>query len=179
MHNPEFVQENEIHNLISDFEIQGDNSFLASWTDLIIVNNFPIVDFAIPTDHRVKLKEIEKKEMYYDFARQLKKLWIVKVMVIPIVIGTLGTVSKGLILGLEDLKIRGWAETIQTTIEIGQKTEKNPRDLRRLVVTQTLIKKKTLVNVRVKKFQKSNNNNNDNCHVVYSFYICTWIFLKW
>ena len=38
-----------------------------------------------------------------------------KVMAIPIVIGALGTVAKGLGKGLEDLEIRGWVETIQTT----------------------------------------------------------------
>ena len=38
-----------------------------------------------------------------------------KVTVIPIVIGTLGTVIKGLIKGLDDLEIRGRVETIQTT----------------------------------------------------------------
>ena len=50
-----------------------------------------------------------------DLARELKKLWNIKVMIIPIVIGALGTVTKGLLPGLEDLEIRGWVETIQTT----------------------------------------------------------------
>ena len=30
------------------------------------------------------------------------------------IIGAFGTVTKGLLKGLEDLKIRGWVETIQT-----------------------------------------------------------------
>ena len=38
-----------------------------------------------------------------------------KVTVIQIVIGVLGTVTKGLVQGLEDLEIRGQMETIQTT----------------------------------------------------------------
>ena len=33
-----------------------------------------IVDFAVPADHRVKLKESEKKDKYLDLARELKKL---------------------------------------------------------------------------------------------------------
>ena len=36
-------------------------------------------------------------------------------MVVPIVIGVLGTVTQGLVQGLRDLKIRGRVETIQTT----------------------------------------------------------------
>ena len=31
------------------------------------------VDFAIPADHRVKLKENEKKNKYLDIAKELKK----------------------------------------------------------------------------------------------------------
>ena len=42
-----------------------------------------------------------------------------KVTWIPIVIGALGTVTRGLVQGLEDLEIRGRAETI---VEIGQNT---------------------------------------------------------
>ena len=38
-----------------------------------------------------------------------------KVIVIPIVIGVLGTVTKGLVKGQEDLEIRGRVEIIQTT----------------------------------------------------------------
>ena len=32
-----------------------------------------IVGFAVPADHRIKLKECEKKDKYLDFARELKK----------------------------------------------------------------------------------------------------------
>ena len=33
-----------------------------------------IVDFAVPADHRIKLKKSEKKDQYLDLARELKKL---------------------------------------------------------------------------------------------------------
>ena len=38
-----------------------------------------------------------------------------KVTVIPIVVGSLGTVLKGFVRGLEELEVKGRAETIQTT----------------------------------------------------------------
>ena len=57
------------------------------------------MDFAVPTDLRVKLKESEKKDKYLDHARVLKKLWNMKVTIITIVIGDLDTVTKGLIQG--------------------------------------------------------------------------------
>ena len=40
---------------------------------------------------------------YLDFARELKKLWNMKVTIGPIVIGAFGAVTKGLLKGLEDL----------------------------------------------------------------------------
>ena len=63
---------------------------------------YKIVDFAVPADHRIKLKECEKKDKYLDLARELKKLWNMKVTIIPIVIGAFGTVTNGL---LEDLNL--------------------------------------------------------------------------
>ena len=96
----------------------NDNSFRRP--DLIIINHKKertcrIVDIAVPANHRVKLKESEKKDKYLDFAKELKKLWNMKVTIIPIVIGALGTVIKGLVKEVEDLEIRGRVETIQTT----------------------------------------------------------------
>ena len=72
-----------------------------------------IVDFAIPADHRINLKESEKKDMYLDLARELKKLWNMKVTIVPIVIGAFGSITKGLLKGLEDLKVGRRVGTIQ------------------------------------------------------------------
>ena len=100
------------------------------------------MDFAVPADHRVKLKEREKKDKYLDLARELKKLCNRKVMFIPIIISALGTVTEGLSKGLENLEIRGRVETIKTTtlLKVDQNTEKSPEYLSRLTVTQTSVK---------------------------------------
>ena len=64
-----------------------------------------------------------------------------KVTIIPIVIGAFGTVTKGLLKGLKNLEVDGRVETIQNSItENSQNTEKSPRDLRRLAVTQSPVK---------------------------------------
>ena len=97
-----------------------------------------IMDFAVPTEYRLKLKESEKQDKYFDLARELKKLWNLKVTIVPIMIGAFGTVTKGLLKGLEDLECV-WRTTGDYpnygTIENGQNTEKSPRDLKRLAVT--------------------------------------------
>ena len=56
---------------------------------------FRIEDFAVSVDHKEKIKESEKKDKYLDFAWELKKLWNMKVTIIPIVTGAFGTVTKG------------------------------------------------------------------------------------
>ena len=58
------------------------------------------------------MKECEKKDKYIDLARELKKLWNMKVTIVPIVIGALSTITKGLLKGLEDLEVGGRVETI-------------------------------------------------------------------
>ena len=36
------------------------------------------MDFAVPADHSIKLKESEKKDKYLDLVRRLKKMWNMK-----------------------------------------------------------------------------------------------------
>ena len=122
MHNPAPVLENATHKLLWDFNIQTDHLIPARRPDLIIINkkkkkkkrkkrkrkkrSCKIVDFAVPADHRIKLKECEKKDNYLDLTMELKKkLWNMQVTIIPIVIGAFGTVTKGLLKGLEDLEM--------------------------------------------------------------------------
>ena len=61
----------------------------------------------------MNLKESEKKEKYLDRARELKKLWNMKVTIVSIVIGAFCTITKGLLKGLEDLEVGGRLETIK------------------------------------------------------------------
>ena len=111
MHNPAPVLENNTRKLLWNFDIHTDQLILARKPDLTIINKkkrtCKIVDFAVLADHRIKLKECEKKDKYLDLARELKKLWNMKVTIVPIVIGALGTITKGLLKGLEDLEADG------------------------------------------------------------------------
>ena len=93
------------------------------------------MDFAVPADLRVKLKEIEKKDKYLDLAREQKKLWNMKVMMILIVIRALGTGTGGF-----GYKTMSGDHPNYCTVEIDQNTERNPGDLRRLVFTQTPVR---------------------------------------
>ena len=77
MHNPAPVLENDSHKLLRDFKIQTDHLIPARRPDLIIINKkmriCKTVEFAVPADHRINLKESEKKDKYLDLAREIKK----------------------------------------------------------------------------------------------------------
>ena len=114
------VRENDTHKLLGDFDIHMDHQILARIRDLIIIKKikkkrfYKTVDFAVLADHWIKLKECEKKDKHLDFARELKKLWNMRVTIVPIVIGAFGTITKGLLKGLEEVEVGRRAETIQT-----------------------------------------------------------------
>ena len=145
MHNPAPVLENDSHKLLWDFNIQTDHLIPARRPDLIIINKkkrtSKIVNFAVPADNRIKLKECEKKDKYLDLARELKKLWNMPVTIIPIVIGAFGTVTKRL---LKTRGLGGWRTSgdhpNDSIVENCQNTKKSPGDLRRFAVTQTSVK---------------------------------------
>ena len=109
------------HKLLWDFDIHTDHLISARRPDLIIINKkkkekiCKIVDFAASADPRIKLKECEKKDKCIDHAGELKKLWNMNVTIVPIVIGAFGTITKGLLKGLEDLEVGRRLETIQIT----------------------------------------------------------------
>ena len=132
MHHLASALENNTHKLLWD--VHMDHLISARGTDLIIINKkkrtYKIDDLAVPADHRVKLKEYEIKDKYLDLARELKKLWNMQGTIIPIVICTIGTVTKGLLKGLEDLKVGGRVETIQTAALL-----RTTRILRRVLET--------------------------------------------
>ena len=76
MHHPESVLENETHKILWDFEMQMDLLILARRLNLAMVykkkkkkkkkrkkekRTCRIVNFAVPTDHSIKLKGSEKR----------------------------------------------------------------------------------------------------------------------
>ena len=77
MLNPAPVRENNTYKLLWDFDIHTDHLISARRPDLIIINKkkrtCKIVDFAVLADHRIKLKEFDKKVKYLDLAKELKK----------------------------------------------------------------------------------------------------------
>ena len=100
------------------------------------------MDFVVPANHKVKIKENHNSENYLDLTRELRKLQNIKFTELPIVIGTLGTILRGLVRGLKWVGNRRTSRTYPNycIVEVNQNTDKSPRDLRTLAVTQTPVK---------------------------------------
>ena len=101
-----------------------------------------IVDFAVPAVHRIKLKESEKRDKYQDLARKIEKTmehkgggytncnWCTWNNPQRIYKGTGRFGNKKTIGDHQDYSI----------VEIGQNIEKNPWELRRIIVIQTPVR---------------------------------------
>ena len=98
------VLEKETHKILWNTEIQREHLMSTRRWPRERERTCRIVNFAVPTDPKMELKKSKK---YLDFTRELKKVWNLKVTVIPIVIGALRTVTEGLVKKLEDVEIRG------------------------------------------------------------------------
>ena len=72
MQNPAPVLESDTHKLLWDIHTDHLNSVRRP--DIIMTNKkkgiCKIVDFALPADHRINLKDWEKKDKYIDLARK-------------------------------------------------------------------------------------------------------------
>ena len=74
-HKPKCVQENVTYNNIWSYESKRDHPIPATRPDLEVINKKRnCVDFPVPVDHRVKMKERKKVDKYLALARDLKKI---------------------------------------------------------------------------------------------------------
>ena len=100
-HKPTEIAETQDIKVLWDSYILTDKKVPHNRPDLIIHNKKSrecmIIDVAIPACHNVVTKEAEKISKYRDLEIEIQKCWDLKtVRTIPIVIGALGTVTRGI-----------------------------------------------------------------------------------
>ena len=123
-HIPDSVVENDSVKLLWDINIQCDNVIEARRPDIVVIDKKEkvciIVDIAVPADRMVEEKEQEKVEKYKDLKREIGRMWgIRKVQVVPVVIGALGSVPKGVDKWIEKLDIPCNIVDMQKTALLG------------------------------------------------------------
>ena len=110
-HQPDTVTNTETHTVLWDMAVQTDRHISANRPDIIIKDKMnstcKLIDMTVPCDKNVSSKEIEKKSKYKNLEIEIQRMWKMKTEVIPIVIGALGTIKKGM-----DNNIRNVSENL-------------------------------------------------------------------
>ena len=78
-----------------------------------------IIKFAVPGDSRIEEKEKDKIKKYQELGRELQKIWNVKVKIIPLVVGSLGAISKQFGNRLKHIGITAGTAQVQKTVLLG------------------------------------------------------------
>ena len=107
-HTPETVIRNKDDNLtiIWDMPVNTDRTITVNRPDIIVKDSVnstcKLIDVTVPSDRNIALKEIEKKSKYKDLELEIQRMWHMKTIVIPVVVGALGTVKKGMIESIQE-----------------------------------------------------------------------------
>ena len=119
-HQPQTVSENAKAKLLWDMNINTDRVIEARRPDIVVVNKEEgatmLIDVAVPWDSRVEDKEREKIEKYTFLAKELERLWSTRAEVVPVIIGALGTIPRGLKRNLDKIQCRITSGVLQKSV---------------------------------------------------------------
>ena len=91
--------------------------------DVVILNRedneWTIVEFSVPWDKNVLLKEEEKVSKYIPLAKEIRKVHRVSTKIVPIILGSLGTITNQLKGHLRELGMEKLLGSLQTSVLIG------------------------------------------------------------
>ena len=73
----------------------------------------------VPSDKNIALKEIEKKSKYKDLELEIQRMWHMQTLVIPVVVGALGAVKKGVVENVKKVSEAGTVTEIQKICMLG------------------------------------------------------------
>ena len=107
------VVEGENTMILWDFPINTDRAILANRPDIVIKDyksrTCLLIDMKIPTDRNISVKDFDTLSKYKDLQIEIERMWRFKTTVIPVVVGALGMIKKGV---QNHLKINPWRTTL-------------------------------------------------------------------
>ena len=136
-HEPETAMHNKDNNITItwDMPVNTDRTITANRPGIIVKDSVnstcKLIEWTVPSDRNIALKEIERKSKYKDLELEIQKMWHKETLVIPVVVGALGTVKKGMVEDIKKVSERTTVTEIQKISMLG-----SARIVRRLVYEQ-------------------------------------------
>ena len=97
-HETEPVVENDKVTILWDFEVHTDRTIKANRPDIIIkdyeTKTCFLIDMTNPSERNTSVKELEKLRKYKDLEIEIVKMWHLRTVIVPVVIGALGLINK-------------------------------------------------------------------------------------
>ena len=121
--NVEPVIENVIVKILWDVCIQVDIQIEHRRPDIVVMekntNKCLIIDVACPIDNNLILKRNEKLDNYSELRLEIARMWDKETLIVPIIIGALGSIPNDLECNLKKLDISYNVETLQKSVLLG------------------------------------------------------------
>ena len=122
-HEPKTVVERDNITILYDMPIHTDRAITANRPDIVIKNKqenkCTLIDVAIPSDKNTSIKVSEKLSKYKDLEIEIARMWQMRTVIIPVVVGALGVIRKGTEKQLREIPGNNNPHEIQKTALLG------------------------------------------------------------
>ena len=85
-------------SILWDFPVHTDRTIQANRPDIIIKDRknkvCVLIDMSVPTDKNISVKVFDKLSKYKDLEIEIQKMWNLKTITVPVVVGSLGMIKK-------------------------------------------------------------------------------------
>lgn len=119
-HSPDPVIDTPDITILWDTQVHTDRTILANKPDIIVKNKklrtCILIDVAIPSDYNITQKEAEKRLKYKDLQIEIQRLWHMKTVIVPVVIGATGLISHSTCQAIKELPGSHNLMTMQKTV---------------------------------------------------------------
>jgi len=100
-HHPQVVIEGDNVTILWNFLIHTDRTIQANRPDIIVKDSIEktclLIDMSVPTDQNIAAKEFDKLSKYKDLEIEISRMWNLKAITVPVIIGALGMIKKRLL----------------------------------------------------------------------------------
>ena len=121
-----------------DMPVNTDRIITANRPDINVKDsmNFTckLIDITVTSDRNIALKEIEKKSKYKDLELEIQRMWYMKTVLIPVVVGAFGTVKKEMVENIKKAMRESYCD-------------RDPKDLHAGICANPQLKKRKVLSV--------------------------------